>query len=315
VLPHLYGEDRIVRQVLADPQTAEISELHKLAWRWTRRFVRDSWSFGLEDLQELRDHGIDDHEILRWVEGALVQTWWVMSADSGGVSLDGFTPTTGRAVGLEREDYEAEELLTAAGSAGNAALPVPAQNGVAWVEVDLDRPEYREAAADATARYGFVPNFLKAFSLRPPLYRRHLRAFELLEAPTTPLLTPRLHALARALVTLLNRSAYGQVTSRAQLERVTGDPGLWERLSEDERAEGWSDQERAVLDFAAKMAQSSYRVTDKDVARFVDVGLDVAAYVEVANVVSIQTANDRTANALGIAVDPEPILQHGRVST
>ncbi|MBW2280724.1 MAG: hypothetical protein JRG76_14815 [Deltaproteobacteria bacterium] len=309
MLPLLYGEDRIVRQVLEDPQTAEISELHKLAWRWTRRFVRESWTFGLEHVRELRDQGIDDAELLRWVEGAAVQTWWVMSADAGGVSLDEFTPTSGRAVGLEREDYEAQQFRTAAASAAALeALPAPAPNGVAWVEIDLDRLEYREAAASAVGRYGFVPNFLKAFSLRPPMYRRHLRAFELLEAPTTPRLTPRLHALARALTTLFNRSAYGQVTSRAQLERVTGDPELWQRLSEDEHETGWSDDERAVLDFAARMAQGSYRVTDKDAARFIDVGLDAAAYVEVANVVSIQTANDRTANALGLVPDPEPIL-------
>jgi len=112
-----------------------------------------------------------------------VQTWWVMSADGGGVALDDFTPSSGRVVGQEREAYEAATRQT--GTARTVVLTAPSArsaDGGAWVAVDLERSEYRQAAAWAEKRHGFAPNFFKAFSLRPQLYPRHQRALELLEA-------------------------------------------------------------------------------------------------------------------------------------
>jgi uncharacterized peroxidase-related enzyme len=311
VLPHLYSDPQVVRQVLDDFESASIPELHKLAWRFTKRFVQSSWESTADDLDPLRSAGIDDHEILRWIEGAIVQTWWVMSADGGGVELDGFTPATAaRAVGQERESYDNSTGATSAAPGQRGALaPARARDGPAWIDMDLEAPEYRDAAERTRARYGFVPNFLAAFSRRPQLYRRHLLAFELLEAPVTERLTPLQHAMVRALVTSLNRSAYGADTSRALLERHSDDATLWDRITGDYTTSEWSPADRAVLDFAAKMARNSYKVTDKDSARFVDAGLDIAAYVEVINIVSIQTSIERAANTLGVVPDGRPLLR------
>jgi len=306
VLPQLYPDPQVVQQLLEDFEAAEIPWPHKLAWRFGKRFAQNSWEATQAQLQELRDAGIDDAEILRWAEGACVQTWWVMSADGGGVALDEFTPSSGRVVGLGREAYEAETLRT--GAAPGASPSAPSQARVAWVEVDLQRTEYGQAAAWAEARYGFVPNFFKAFSLRPQLYPRHQRALELLEAPVSGSLSPRQHALVRALVSQRNRSAYGAVTSRALLERIAPGEPLWQRLGGDYTRHPWSAAERAVLDFAAKMALTSYKVTDKDPARLREVGLDDAATVEVINVVSIQSSIERAAHMLGVAADTAPLL-------
>ncbi|MFQ5700176.1 MAG: carboxymuconolactone decarboxylase family protein, partial [Myxococcota bacterium] len=300
-----------MRQVLDDFETADIPELHKLCWRWTRRFVERSWESTQAEIQELRDAGIPDREIVHWAESASVQTWWVMSADAGGVPLDEFTPTSGRVVGLERQHYESSTRVATAAPPGSGfvAPATPAGDRVAWVETDLQDPAYLESARWARERYGFVPNFFKAFSLRPALYPRHRRALELLEAPVSRTLDPRRHALVRALVSSLNRSAYGADTTRPLLERTSGDPDLWERVTGDYTRGEWDETDRAVLDFAAKMTRCSYRVSDKDAARFVDVGLDAGAYVEVANVVSIQTSIERVANSFGIVPDRRPLLR------
>lgn len=309
MLPQLYPDPQVVTQVLEDFETADISELHKLAWGFARRFVQNSWDSTPAHLQQLRDAGVCDIEILRWAEGAGVQTWWVMSADGGGVALDDFTPDSGRTVGLEREAYEAATLATAAEPRSRPVVSRPTtENQIAWIDVDLECAEYQQAAAWAEARYGFVPNFFKAFSLRPALYPRHQRAMELLEAPVSGSLNPRQHALVRALVSSLNRCVYGQVTSRALLERAAPEDGLWERVTGDYTLHEWSPADRAVLDFATKMARSSYKVTDKDSARLREVGLDAAAYVEILNVVSIQSSIERVANSLGVVPDERPML-------
>ena len=309
MLPLLYPEPEVVRQVLEDPQTADIPELHKLCWEWTRRFVCASWEATEADIQRLRDGGLPDREIVNWAESASVQTWWVMSADGGGVELDGFTPETGRVVGLGRDHYEGAVVTTAAETGALArATGSGAPNGIAWVDVDLADPAYLESADWAEARYGFVPNFFKALSLRPALYPRHRRALELLEGPVSERLTPRQHALARALVSGLNRSPYGADTTRALLERTTGDAALFDRVAGDYTRHDWAPEERAVLDFAAKMNRSAYKVTDKDMARLRDAGFDEAVYVEVANIVSIQTSIERVANSFGVVPDGQPLL-------
>jgi uncharacterized peroxidase-related enzyme len=308
VLPLLYPDADVVRQVLDDFESADIPEQHKLCWRWTRRFVERSWKTTEADIRELRAAGLPDREIVNWAESAAVQTWWVMSADGGGVPLDDFTPETGRVVGRAREDYERETLATAAAPGNRLPEAAATANGIAWVDVDTDDGAYRESAAWAERRYGFVPNFFRAMSLRPALYPRHRRALELLEGPVTSSVTPRQHALVRALVSSLNRSPYGADTTRALLERTSGDPELWDTVTGDYTRVEWSPADRAILDFAAKMCRSSYRVTDKDFARFRDTELDEAAYVEVLNTVSIQTSIERVTNSLGVVPDGRPLL-------
>jgi alkylhydroperoxidase family enzyme len=63
-----------------------------------------------------------------------------------------------------------------------------------------------------------------------------------------------------------------------------------------------------VLDFASKMAANAYKVWEADAQSFRDSGLDDEAYLEVLEVVSIQSSLDRLANSLGVVPDAQPIL-------
>ncbi len=306
MLPLLYSEPGVPQKVADDPQSAPIPELHKLLFRWSERFVQSSWDLGPEAVDELRAFRLSDADIAHWAQIACLQTWWVMSADGGGIPLEG-DAVTGFVVGRKRESYEAVEGGQTAAELG--ALPLVREPaGLCWIQTNETGEPFEVAAAAAEARYGFVPNLLRAVSLDPAVLPRHTRALELLDAPQSQALSPRQHALVRVLVSCLNRCAYSAETTRALLARVAGEPDLYAQVTEDYTRQAWSVEDRVVLDFATRMVRNSYKVTEKDAIAFRECGLGDEAYIDVLNTVSIQTSLDRLANALGVAPDALPIL-------
>lgn len=302
----LYPDAETREKVFADAQTAPISALHKEAFRFAERFVQASWEMDATDLQRLRDVGLSEAQVVLWADSAATQSWFTMSADGGGIGLDG--PAVA-GIGKPRAYYEAAPEGLLAPSAGqHVRVAGPTSDAVAWVGTDESHPLHAAAAEQARERYGFVPNLLRATSLQPTVHARDLLALQLLEGPQSAGVTPRLHALARARVSHLTRSGYGAVTTRALLERVTGDSGLWARLGEEAALPEADPVERLVLDFATKVARSAYKITEKDAIAFREAGLGDEGYVDVLNTTSIQVALDRLANALGVQPDERPIL-------
>ena len=303
----LYPDPAVRQQILEDAQSAPIPDIQKEMFRFAERFVRNSWEMGPDDLARLREAGLSEADVVSWATLGSTQSWFTMSADGGGIPLEG-DAAVGPGVGLTRERYEATaEGLLAPAIGEPVTAPTAPRSEVAWVGMDLESEGYREAARWAEDRYGFVPNLLRAASLQPGYYRRHLLALELLERPQSEPLSGTHHAMVRALVSQITRCTYSQPTARALLARECGD-GAWDRIAAGEAVTDGDAQERVVLDFAAKVARNAYKVTEKDAQGFRDVGLDDAAYVDVLNTTSIQVALDRMANALGVRPDGRPIL-------
>ena len=306
-MPQLYSAE-VGEQILENYHEADIPELHKALFEWAELFTRRSWETRAEDLQKLRTLGLTDRDLVGWAQAACVQTCFTMGADSGGIPLDadaamppGFQKS--------REFYaQAPEGLTAADPRQFPSAPGDDAGAVAWVASDDNADEYKEAAAWAEERYGFVPNLLKALSLRPEYFRRHVLALELLERPQTESLSPRRHAIVRALASSLTRGRYSANTVRALVESVSDEPDLYARLTEDYREREWAPADRVILDFATKVARNAYKVTEDDAQRFREVGLDDEAYVDVLNTVALQTSFDRLTNCLGVRPDPQPLL-------
>jgi uncharacterized peroxidase-related enzyme len=306
VLPQVYENAEIAASIVDDPSTAPIPETHKAMYVWMRKFVRDSWDMTPADIQILRDAGIDDHEIVVWAQIGAMQTYLVMMGDGGGVSLD-HGQTVGPVVGRGRSSYTDTSGVLLASSGGG----VPASHGAAdnaWVVPGQSSAEYEQAAEWARHRYGFVPNLFEAVIGEPRFLRCNMRALELLEVPQSATLSPRQHALVRALVSSLNRCAYGAVTTRAHLQKFPDGAALYDKLSGVWDPESWDDSDRLVLSFAIKATRNAYKIVDRDAQGFRDAGLGDEAYVDVLNTVAMQTSLDRLANSLGVRPDDRPML-------
>ena len=311
MLPLLYPERETRDALLADPATAPIPPLHRELFRFAERFVQSSWNASPQDLERLHAAGLSQRDIVQWATLGSTQSWFTMSADGGGVPLER-DALTGPGVGRARESYEAapEGLLAAAPNEdGPSHRSASADDGAqCWVETDESSDAYRDAARWAEERYGCVPNLLRAVSLQPGFYPRHRFALELLEGPRSSSLSPRHHAMVRALVSHLNQSRYSEPTTTALLARVDPEPGLLSRIREEALEDGWSAPDRVVLGLATRFARSAYKVTEKDAISLREVGLDDEAYVDILNTVAIQTSLDRLTNTLGVRPDPLPLL-------
>ena len=298
----------MANQVVADYLAAPIPEIHKTLFSWVKRFTQCSWDLGDCDVAALRAAGLSQRDVVDWAQLASLQTWLVMSADGGGVTLDSEAPR-GHAVGFTRDTYHgAEAGLTAAEVTAQPVVREAPANGVAWVDIDPANETYQEAAAWARDRYGFVPNLFTAESLSPGHYELHKEGLSLLERPQSGSLSPRQHAMVRAMISNLNRCAYSAHTTRQLLLSVSGDEALVAAVTTDYTRHDLDPDDKLVLDFAAKMARNSYKVVPKDAQAFRDAGLGDEAYVDVLNTTSIQTSQDRLANALGVTPDTQPLL-------
>ena len=306
MLPLLYPDAETRESLLADPASAPIPPLHRELFRFAEKFVRGSWTMTRTDVERLRNAGLTDRDIVQWATLGSTQSWFTMSADGGGIPLEG-DALTGPGVGHTRETYGGERggLLAAA---PDTSRPESADHDVAWVATDESTDAYREAARRSEQRYGCVPNLLRAVSLQPAYYRRHRLALELLEAPQSESLSARHHAMVRVRISHLNRSRYSEPTATALLQRAGGERELVQRLRRDPLDSEWGPIDSVVLSLATKFAQNTYKVTEKDAIALREVGLDDEAYVDILNTVSIQTSLDRLANAIGVPPDPVPLL-------
>jgi uncharacterized peroxidase-related enzyme len=277
-------------------------------YAWVQKFVRHSWDMSADDIEVLRDAGVSDHEIVVWAQIAALQTYLVTMGDGGGVSLDDGRPA-GLVVGRDRPSYTQTAGGLLAAAPGEAATP--ARRGAdagSWVAVGESSIDYERAAGWAVERYGFVPNLLEAVRSEPRFLRNNTSAMELLEGPQSDTLSPRQHALVRALVSSLNRCSYSAVTTRARLRQFDGGDALYETVTGPWQPDVWDDEDRIVLEFAIKTARNAYKIVERDAQAFRDAGLGDEGYVDVLNTAAIQTSLDRLANSLGVVADDRPLL-------
>ena len=144
MLPQVYEDASIAANILEDPSSAPIPEMHKAMYAWMRKFARDSWDMTPVDIEALRTCGVDDQEIVVWAQIGALQTYLVMMGDGGGVSLD-HGKTVGPVVGRERQSYAQTTGVELASSSADALTPRDAR-GSPWVAQGQSSRQYEQAA-------------------------------------------------------------------------------------------------------------------------------------------------------------------------
>lgn len=306
MLPFIYP-DKDIAQLLDDIDQADIPALHKLMFNWVRKFTCESARMSFEDIQVLRNGGVSDVDIVTWAQVASVQNWFVMSADGGGIPLEG-DALVGRVRSKDRNFYHDSDLETVNPVVGEAVQSASLEGGIAWVASDDEEPGLAVLASWAKPRFGFMPNLFRALSLVPSVNPRHKLALELLERPQSDSLSPRQHAMVRRQANRLNQGRYFEQTTARFLSSHEDADRLQQRLGADYGEFDWDARDRTVLDFVTKLVKNAYKVTAKDAQAFRDNGLDDRAYVDVLNTTSIQTSLDRLSNSLGVVADAGPII-------
>lgn len=300
--------EEMTRAMAEGYEQAPIPEVMKGMFRWAEKFVRHSWEMSEADIQGVREAGASDRDIADWALMAGIQTSFVTHADCGGAD---FPEQGGPVIGRNHDYYRnAMEGMNAAEPGTGEIAPHSADNGVGWIATDTSDAVYQEQAERATRRWGTVPNLLLALSggCSPSLLPYVASGLERLERPQSTSFSPQQHAMVRALSSSLNRSPYSEATIKALFERNGLSDEVYRQVTSDYREYEWDPMDRLVLDFACKVNRHSYKVVEKDVQRFRDIGLDDEAYMDVVATVGMQMALDRIANALGVPPDEAELI-------
>lgn len=181
---------------------------------------------------------------------------------------------------------------------------------IATVPVDEADGAVRDIYAALQGTLGHVPNYAKAFSLRPEVYA----AWAALIGAIRGAMDPRRYELVTVAAAQQRRNSYCSVVHgkilrdrfhpAAELVRIVDDP-----------AAALDERDAAILAFARQVAGEPSSVTDDDVQRLRDLGLTDAEIFDIAAATSARCFFSTLMDALGAQPDAvyaalEPDLLH-----
>jgi len=150
------------------------------------------------------------------------------------------------------------------------------------------------------ARYGYVPNFTKAFSLRPDVY---LAWRQLVDAVRGGMELRR-YELATLAAARRLRSSYCMLAHGSVLADRFFAADALRAVVADHRTAGLDDVDVAVMDLAEKVADDATTVTQADIDRLRGLGLSDAEIFDVVVAAAARCFFSKVLDAVGAQPDP-----------
>jgi uncharacterized peroxidase-related enzyme len=157
-------------------------------------------------------------------------------------------------------------------------------------DADGEVADIYEAARE---QFGYLPNLVRVFSLRPDVYRGWLELNGAAKAHDLRRYELATFAAARRLGSSYCSLQHGKVIAQEflSLEKVPGLP------------EGLDEADRAVMELAEKVADDATSVTQADIDRLRGLGLSDAEIVDVVLATAVRCFFSKTLDALGVLPD------------
>ncbi len=151
------------------------------------------------------------------------------------------------------------------------------------------------------AAWGFLPNYAEAFSTRPEV----AVAWGALNNAVRDRMDRRRFEIATIGAARALRSTYCTAAHSAFLRDVCGDEPTMVTIAEDPSGAALSDQDRAVYEFAARVAQDAAAVGQSDIDRLRDLGLSEGNIADVVFAAAARCFFTRVLDGLGAQLDAE----------
>jgi uncharacterized peroxidase-related enzyme len=149
------------------------------------------------------------------------------------------------------------------------------------------------------AALGHVPNYAKAFSLRPGVYA----AWRRLSAEIRSAMDPRRYELATVAAACRIRSSYCTLAHGSALIDEFLEPDTLRAIVADHRAAGLDPVDVAVMDLADKVAHDATSVVEADIERLRSLGLSDAEIFDVVATAAMRCFFSKTLDGLGVRPD------------
>ena len=154
------------------------------------------------------------------------------------------------------------------------------------------------------AAWGFLPNYAPAFSTRPEV----AEAWNRLNATVRNGMDRRRFEIATIAAARAVRSTYCTAAHSAFLRDVCGDETTMRAIATDPSGSGLDDQDRAVYEFAAKVAADAASVEQADVDRLRAAGLSDADVADVVFAAAARSFFTRVLDGLGAPLDVQTAM-------
>ncbi len=175
-------------------------------------------------------------------------------------------------------------------------LPLPARE-----ELPEDIQKY---FAKCDEKLGMLPNVLVAYSHNVEQLRTFSRFYNTLMFGESGLSELEREMIAVA-VSSINHCYYCQVAHGHSVREYSKDPILGELMVMNYRAADLPARQRAMLDFAVKLTQQSYAVTEADRQSLRDAGFSDRDIWDIANVAGFYNMTNRVASATNMQPNRE----------
>ncbi|WP_118136482.1 peroxidase-related enzyme [Oceanicella sp. SM1341] len=154
-------------------------------------------------------------------------------------------------------------------------------------------------------KLGLVPNVLRAYAFAPEKLRAFTTLYNDLMLGESGLSKLEREMIA-VVVSWVNRCHYCLVAHGAAVRALSGDPALGEALVTNYRmAQGLTPRQRAMLDFAVKMAEESHRIEEPDREALRAAGFTDRDIWDIGAVASFFAMTNRMASATAMRPNPE----------
>jgi len=166
-------------------------------------------------------------------------------------------------------------------------------------------PEDRAPAAVADlyetdrATFGELPNFTRAFSLRPSVYAAWRKLIGAIKAE----MDPRRYELASVAAARRLRSSYCMLAHGSILAEKFFEPEATRALAADHRDAELDSVDVAVMDLAVKVADDATSITEADVDRLRSLGLSDAEVLDVVLAAAARCFFAKVLDAVGAEPD------------
>lgn len=149
--------------------------------------------------------------------------------------------------------------------------------------------------------FGFLPNFTRAFSLRPKVYA----AWRGLNGAIKAGMDLRRYELATVAAAGHLRSSYCTLAHGSILSDAFLSPEVVRAAVADHRSAGLSATDVAVMDLAVKVAEDATSVEQADIDHARSAGLTDADILDVVLAAAARCFFSKTLDALGVRPDPK----------
>jgi uncharacterized peroxidase-related enzyme len=173
-------------------------------------------------------------------------------------------------------------------------------------------PDIRERIEAVQAKSGFVPNVFLALARRPDEFRAFFAYHDaLMEKPGT--LSKAEREMIVVATSGVNQCQYCVVAHGAILRIRAKNPFIADQVAINHRKADLEPRQKAMLDFAVKVAERSHAIGDKDYAELKSHGFSDDDAWDIAAIAAMFAMSNRLANAFSIRPNDEFYLM-GRES-